>query len=288
MRRWLLLLGWLLAGLPAVAQPLLLRDDLGRTQRFEQLPQRWISLMPSLTESVWALGGGARLVGLDRYSSWPPQLAALPRLGGLDDVQIEALVALRPDVVVASTAARSLDRLEQLGIRVLRLKSDSHADVRRTLNLLAQLLGRPQDGEALWQSLQAELSAQSLRLPAAWKGRRAYFEIGGGPYAAGTQSFIGETLERLGLRNIVPPELGPFPKLNPEFVVRAAPELILGPRTQQQALAERPGWRQLPALQRGWTCGFDGAQYDMLVRPGPRLAEAAALVVDCLLRLPSP
>ena len=278
----------LLAGLQAGAQALQVRDDLGRTQRFEQLPQRVISLLPSLTESVWALGGGAKLVGLDRYSSWPPQLAALPRLGGLDDTQIEALVALRPDVVLASTAARSLDRLESLGIRVLRLKSDSHSDVRRTLYLLAQLLGRAEAGEALWRQLQTELAAHAQRLPASWQGRSVYFEVGGGPYAAGPQSFIGETLGRLGLRNIVPPELGPFPKLNPEFVVRAAPELILLPRTQQDGLPQRPGWQHLPALQRQWICGFDTAPYDMLVRPGPRLAEAAGLVVDCLLKLAPP
>lgn len=271
----------------SLAQALELKDDLGRTHRFERLPQRWVSMLPSLTESLFALGGGAKLVGVDRYSNWPAEVERLPHLGGLDDAQIEAIAALRPDLIVASTSARSLDKLEALGFTVLRLRSDSHADVRRTLGLLAQLLGKPEAAEPLWQRLQAELDAQRARLPALWKGRRAYFEIGAGPWAAGGSSFIGETMARLGLVNIVPPELGPFPKLNPEFVVRAAPELILGSRTHQPTLAQRPGWAQLPAVRRGWLCGFDTAQGDILVRPGPRIGEAAALVVDCLLKLPS-
>lgn len=286
--RALLLLWLALCLAPLQAQPIEVRDDLGRVQRFEQLPQRWVTLLPSLTESVWALGGGERLVGVDRYSNWPPALDRLPRLGGLDDTQIEALLALKPDVVLASTSARSLDRLEQLGVKVIRLKSERHADVQRTLLLLARLLGRPQQGELLWKQLQQQLDAQATRLPAAWQGRRVYVEIGGGPYAAGSSSFIGETLLRLGLVNIVPAELGPFPKLNPEFIVKARPELIIGSRSQQAGLAERPGWSRLPAVARGAVCGFSAADNDVLVRPGPRLAEAAALVVDCLERLPTP
>jgi iron complex transport system substrate-binding protein len=269
----------------ASAQPVEVKDDLGRSHRFDKLPKRWVSMLPSLTESLWVLGVGPQLVGVDRYSNWPAEVAKLPHLGGLDDAQIEAIAALKPDVVVASVSARSLDKLESLGFKVVRLRSESHADVRRTLSLLASLLGKPEAAEPLWAKLQAEIDSQVQRLPATWRGRSAYFEIGAGPWAAGRASFIGETMTRLGLVNIVPPELGPFPKLNPEFVVRAAPEIILGSRQHQAAMAGRPGWDRLPAVQRGWLCGFDSAQGDVLVRPGPRLGEAAGLVVDCLLKL---
>jgi iron complex transport system substrate-binding protein len=267
------------------AQPLVLRDDRGTEHRFEQLPQRIVTLLPSITETAWVLGVGPRLVGVDRYSNWPAEIAALPRLGGLEDAQIEALVRLKPDVVLASTSARALDKLESLGVRVLRLNSDSHADVRRTLQLVAQLLGTPEAGERVWAQLDAQLASAAARVPAALKGQRVYFEIGGGPYAAGTSSFIGQTLQRLGLVNIVPPELGPFPQLNPEFVVRARPELIMGAQREQAALLARPGWQAIPAVQGRRVCGFGSADYDTLVRPGPRLGEAAALLADCLQRL---
>jgi iron complex transport system substrate-binding protein len=280
---WMALLA--LTATAAAAQALVLRDDRGTEHRFEALPQRIVTLLPSLTETAWVLGVGPRLVGVDRFSNWPAEIAALPRLGGLDDAQIEALARLKPDVVLASTSARSLDKLESLGFRVLRLKSETHADVRRTLNLVAQLLGTPDAGERVWTQLDAQIAAAAARVPRPLKGQRVYFEIGGGPYAAGASSFIGETLARLGMGNIVPPELGPFPKLNPEFVVRARPDVIMGVQREQAALLARPGWQAIPAVQGRRVCGFASADYETLIRPGPRLGEAAALLADCLQRL---
>jgi iron complex transport system substrate-binding protein len=269
----------------AWAQPLVLRDDRGTEHRFDALPQRIVTLLPSLTETAWVLGVGPRLVGVDRFSNWPADIAALPRLGGLDDAQIEALARLKPDVVLASTSARSLDKLESLGFRVMRLKSETHADVRRTLGLVAQLLGTPEAGERVWARLEGQIVAAAARVPAPLKGQRVYFEIGGGPYAAGTTSFIGETLSRLGMANIVPPDLGPFPKLNPEFVVRARPDLIMGVQREQAALLARPGWQAIPAVQGQRVCGFASADYETLIRPGPRLGDAATLLAGCLQRL---
>jgi iron complex transport system substrate-binding protein len=266
----------------AQATPTALRDDRGTEHRFATSPQRIVSLLPSLTESVWALGGGTRLVGVDRYSNWPAELAALPRLGGLDDAQIETIAALKPDVVLASTSARSIDRLEALGVKVLRLKSETHADVRRTLVLLATLLGTPAEGDRVWQRIQRDIAAAAERVPPARRGQRVYFEIGGGPYAAGRSSFIGETLTLLGMDNIVPADLGPFPKLNPEFVVRAQPQVVMGVQREQAAMAARPGWQSIPAIAQNQRCGFETPSYEMLIRPGPRMGEAAGVLADCL------
>ena len=278
---FLLLNLWLLG-----AQALTLRDDAGREHLLKAPAQCIVSLLPSLTESVCALGGCARLVGVDRYSNWPAEVRELPQLGGLDDAQIETIVALRPDVVLASTSARALDRLEALGLVVLRLKSERHADVQRTLSLLARLLGSPERAAPLWQQLQRQLQAAAARVPERLRGASVYFEIGGGPYAAGTSSFIGETLQQLGLANIVPAELGPFPKLNPEFVVRARPAVLMGPAAEQAALRQRPGWSSIPALQQGRLCGFAAEPYELLIRPGPRLGEAAERLAECLETLP--
>ena len=269
----------------AAAQSIQLRDDRGTEHRLSAPPQRIVSMLPSLTETAWVLGVGSRLVGVDRYSNWPAEVAKLPHLGGLDDAQIEAIAALKPDVILASTSSRAMERLEALGFTVVRLKSESHADVRRTLDLVARLLGNADDGARVWAGLMREIDAAGTRVPGTLRGQRVYFEIGGGPYAAGTTSFIGETLARLGMGNIVPPELGPFPKLNPEFVVRAKPDLIMGVQREQAALVARPGWNALPAVRDRRLCGFETAQYEMLIRPGPRMGEAAGLLADCLARL---
>jgi iron complex transport system substrate-binding protein len=279
-------IGWLAALLCSVAAaaPELLRDDRGTVHRFAAPPQRIVSLLPSLSEAVCALGACERLVGVDRWSNWPAALAALPRVGGLEDAQIEHIVSLRPDVVLAAPSARVIERLEALGLKVVVLDAQNHGDVHRALLWLAQLLGRPAQGPALWAAIERDLAAAAARVPAGVRGQRVYFEVGSGPYAAGAASFIGQTLARLGLVNIVPAEMGPFPLLSPEFVLRARPELMMAGRREWQAMPSRPGW-QGPNAPRVRGCGFDSAQYDVLVRPGPRLGEAALQIADCLAAL---
>lgn len=269
----------------ALAQAIVVRDDRGTEHRLAAPPQRIVSMLPSLTETAWVLGIGSRLVGVDRYSNWPADIAGLPHLGGLDDAQIEAIAALKPDLILASTSSRAMERLEVLGFTVVRLKSDSHADMRRSLDLVARLLGTPDEGRRVWARLMREIDAAAARVPPALRGQRVYFEIGGGPYAAGAMSFVGETLTRLGMANIVPPDLGPFPKLNPEYVVRAKPDIVMGEQRDLAALTQRPGWDALVAVRDQRLCGFESAPYEMLVRPSPRMGEAAGLLADCLIRL---
>lgn len=270
------------------SSPIVVSDDRGTEHRFAEPPRRIVTLLPSLTEAVAALGAGARLVGVDRFSNWPDEVAGLPRLGGLDDALIEAIATLRPDVVLASISARSLDRLEALGIVVVRLRSESHADVLRSLRLVARLVGDPPAAEALWGRLQDDVATAARRIPAWVHGRRVYFEIGGGPYGAGAASFIGETLARLGVDNVVAPELGPFPKLNPEFVIRARPDVIIGVAREVEQMPLRPGWHSIPAVRDGRLCALPARRYELVTRPGPRLGEAAATLADCLRGLPPP
>ena len=279
----------LLAGLlpmPAAAQTTL-RDDRGATLVLAAAPQRIVSLLPSLTESVCALGACARLVGTDRFSNFPASVVALPKLGGLDDAQIERIVSLKPDVVLLSTSARVIDRLEALGLKVLVLESRNHADVKRTLGLLAQMLGVPAEAERVAAAIERDLRAAAARVPAALRGRRVYFEVDATPYAAGPASFIGETLARLGMANAVPAELGPFPKLNPEYLLRLQPDIVMAAERNLADMPKRPGWAALHALQARRSCGFAGERYELLVRPGPRLGEAAGVLADCLVAIAS-
>jgi len=289
--RWYAALGALaLALLPAVgqAEPIALPDHRGTTLVLPAPPQRIVSLLPSITESVCALGGCARLVGVDRYANSPPQVASLPRLGGLDDTQIERVVLLKPDVVLVAPSARVTDRLEQLGLKVLVIDSNTHADVKRGLDTLARMLGAPAEATRVWAHIESEMTAAAARVPPALRGQRVYFEIDGSGYAAGQSSFIGQTLARLGMANVVGPELGPFPKLNPEFVVRAQPDIVMAAQRNVDAMPARPGWSVLRALQSGRRCGFSSERYELLIRPGPRMGEAAQQLADCLAGLPPP
>lgn len=274
-------LSLLLAMAAMAAQALVLTDERGVSVDLPRPPQRIVSLLPSLTESVCALGACDRLVGVDRYSNWPASVRALPQVGGGIDPNVEAIVALKPDLVLLAKSSRVTERLEGLGLKVMVLEPKNHADVRRVLDALGRVLG-VDDAQAVWRAIDASVSAAAQSLPAGVKRTRVYFEVNSAPYAAGESSFIGETLTRLGANNIVPASLGPFPKLNPEFVVRADPELIMVGDRGAQGLEQRPGWGRIQAVREGRICRFTAEQSDVLVRPGPRMGEAARLMAACL------
>ena len=263
------------------AHALQIVDDRGVTVTLPASPQRIVSLLPSLAETVCALDQCQRLVGVDRYSVYPESLRKLPQVGGGLDPNVEAIVALRPDVVLMSRSSRAGARLEALGIKVVALEPKTHADVQRVMLKVGQLLEVP-DAQRIWRAIDAGVSAAAQSLPAHARGVRVYFEVNQGPYAASESSFIGETLTRLGARNVVPGALGPFPKLNPEFVVRANPDLIMIGQRSVDALQTRPGWQTIRALREKRVCDFPADQADVLVRPGPRMAEAARLMARCL------
>ena len=276
----------LLLGLAVVgaAHALQVTDDRGVTVTFAQTPQRIVSLLPSLTESVCAMEQCQRLVGVDRYSNYPASVQALPMLGGGLDPNIEGIVALKPDVVLVAASSRASSRLESLGLKVVALETKTHADVRRVLQTLGVLLDVPdsQGAERLWRIIDSSVSAAAQSLSARARNTRVYFEVNRGPYAAGESSFIGETLTRLGVKNVVPASLGPFPKLNPEFVVRANPDLIMIGNQSMQAMVPYPGWGSIKAVRDKRICVFGVEESDVVVRPGPRMAEAARIMACCL------
>ena len=264
-----------------LVQALQVTDDRGITVTFAQPPQRIVSLLPSLTETVCELGQCARLVGVDRYSNYPASVKKLPQVGGGLDPNIEAVVALKPDLVLMATSSRSGERLQSLGIKVLALEPKTHADVKRVLEKVGQVLGVA-NAQSIWRIIDAATSAAAQSLPKSLSATRVYFEVDPGPYGAGESSFIGETLTRLGVKNIIPAKLGPFPKLNPEFIVRANPDVIMIGQRSVDSMAQRPGWVSMRAMREHRLCVFTAEQSDMLVRPGPRMAEGARLMAQCL------
>ncbi|HEY4663858.1 MAG TPA: helical backbone metal receptor [Comamonas sp.] len=269
------------AALPAAA----LKDDRGRTVASAKPPQRIVSLLPSLTETVCALGACDKLVGIDRYSDWPATLKTqLPVVGGGMDPHIEAIVALKPDVVLLSNASRAVQRLEALGLRTLTLETRTQADVHRVLQSVGLLLGLPaEQAEREWQRVQAGIDAAAQQLPVGARGAKVYFEVSQGPYVAGPNSFIGELLTRLYMRNVVPAEMGPFPRVNPEFVLRARPDVILMGNHSMQVAAGYPGWQTLDAVKQQRVCVFNAEESGVVVRPGPRMDEAARIMARCLI-----
>jgi iron complex transport system substrate-binding protein len=266
---------------------MVLRDDLQRDVSIARYPQRVVTLIPSLTETVCALGACDRLVATDRYSNWPAGVSALPKAGGLDDPSIELIVSLKPDLVLISGSQRISARLGELGLVAFALNTQSYADALHAVSVIGQLLGLDERAAALNAAIERrvhDIAEQAV-------GRRhgasptVYFELDRTPYAAGPQSFIGEMLARLGTRNIVTRDLGAFPLLNPEYIVRHDPDVIFVERGDVNDLAGRPGWGQMRAVRERHVCAFSPEVNDTVVRAGPRVADGMQAMADCIDRI---
>jgi iron complex transport system substrate-binding protein len=244
-------------------------------------PQRVFSLLPSLTESVCALGKCSSLVGIDRFSNWPKSIQGLPKLGGIGDINIERIVQLKPDVVFLEKASPVIARLNGLDIKTFALDIKSMGDEERALQKLDLVLGTSESAR-VWNQIQQEIMRARKQLSDRTDNIRVYFEVNPAPFAAGCTSFIGEILARLSLINIIPESLGAFPKINPEFVVQAKPDIILLTESTVADIQKRPGWNSIPAVSNNRICVFTGEQNDVLVRPGPRMGEAALIISQCI------
>jgi iron complex transport system substrate-binding protein len=224
-------------------------------------------------------------VGVDRYSNWPESVKSLPRMGGGIDPNIESIVAQKPDLVLLAGSTRGIERLQSLGITVLSLEPRTHADVKRVVLTIAQALGMPPTEAArVWRDMDMGVESAVQSLSAQARLQRVYLEVSPTPYGASESSFMGETLLRMGVGNILPAVLGPFPQINPEFVVRSQPDVILAGDSSRQSLLQRPGWAQLRAVKQDRICVFSQDQSDVVMRAGPRMAEGARWIAQCLNR----
>ncbi len=259
-------------------------DDLGREVTLAEPPARVVSLLPSHTESVCALGACDLLVGLDRHSD-VPGAPELPRLGDPFAPDLEGILALEPDLVLVDEYSGLHASLADLGVVAYAGSPQTVEQAYAYLVTLGELLGRPAEAEQVSDTLRAELAEVAAALSGA-EPRSVFFEIDPTPYSAGPGSYLDELLALAGGTNVVPESLGPFPQVDPEFVVLADPEFVLlldapfGVTAAQ--VAQRPGWGGLRAVTGGRVVELDEDQIDALSRPGPRLGEAVRLLAGLL------
>ncbi len=277
------------AAMHAHAAGIRLEDDRGITLELQAPAKRIVSLMPSLTETVCALEACDRLVGIDRHANWPASVKGLPQVGGIDDANIERIVALKPDLVLLRPRSRAAEPLERLGIKVLALDAKTHADMRRVMETVARATGRPGAGEAFWRKLDAGLTQPRRACPPAGRAGACISKCTAAWPRPAKAPSSARRWPASGSAMPVPGTLGPFPKMSPEFVVRANPDvLMVSALGEISAMASRPGWSAMSAIQRGRVCSFASARFDLMMRPGPRLDEAADAIVGCLASLGEP
>lgn len=269
----------LMAGLSsaaATAYPLTLTDDLGRKVTLRAEPKRIVSVLPSSTETLCAIGACDRLVGVDEYSDFPAQVKTLPKVGGLYTPNIEAMVALKPDLVVVSKYGKLVEPLTATGIPVVAVNPETYDEVFSKTLVLGRIVNREAQAKNLVVQMRRDIARIEILTRNAVRKPSAYYEIDPTPYTAGPNSFIGVLLGKAGATNIIPANLGDFPKISPELVVQRNPQLILGldPATARA----RPGWANIAAVKSGRVIPVPpGSPLDTLLnRPGPRLPQALA------------
>jgi ABC-type Fe3+-hydroxamate transport system substrate-binding protein len=236
-------------------------------------PTRVVSLAPNMTELLFALGAGPRVVGVTRFCTWPPEAALLEKVGGFTDVSVEKVLSLKPDLVVVATGPGSWGAtraLERAGVRVYWSRVDLLEDVARTLRELGGLLGLAARGEARARELVLGLEQGSV--PPGTPPVPVLALVGAHPLVAvGGGTFIDQLLERAGGSNVASSAAGAYPTLSEESVQALAPRVILdlsmGSDALPPSVLER--WRE-----RG--IRLVTLEADLFRRPSARLPQALA------------
>lgn len=277
---------WRLAGALAalalaavgLAQGVVVRDALGREVALAAPATRVVSMVPSHTETLCALGACDRLVGRDDLSDAPAEALAAPTLGTAFAPDLEAIVAARPDLVLADAFTGLPEALAPFGIPVYAGTPQRLADLAAYLSDLGALLGESDVAAALFVALDAGFAEVRAAVEGAARPT-VFVEIDATPYAAGPTSLVGAVVAIAGGDHVLDPSLGDYPRVDPERVVALDPAVILlmdapyGVTAAQ--VAARPGWGAVRAVRDGRVIELTQAEVDALSRPGPRLLEAA-------------
>lgn len=264
-----LLLAGFLPAQGAAVFPLQVVDALGRTVRIAAPPRRIVSVAPSVTEILFALGLDARIVGVGSADDHPAgRLAAKPRVGGVV-LDVERILRLRPDLVigVASLQAGQLERLITVGLPVLAVDASTLPAVYAQIQLLGRIAGVPQSAAGVVGAMRAGEEAVA-RAVAGRPVRRTYVEFWSEPLmTAGGGTFISDLIGRAGGVNIFD-DVGGWPQVSEEAVIRRDPEVIVLTTPQEPRVLSRRGWSEVTAVRLRRVGVVDGS---LLTRPGPRI-----------------
>ncbi len=250
------------------------------------IPQRIVSLVPAVTEMLYAIGAGPQIVGVSSFDTYPPEVNALPRVGALIDPDLERIISLKPDLVVISQSQPELGaQLKSAGVATFAYALGDLANVARTIHLLGTVTGHEREASAVVAGLEARLEAVRKLV----KGRpkvRTLLVFSRQPgslreiYVSGGTGFLHDLLDLSGGENVFAGVKREAVQATTEAILTAAPEVIVefrpGPPLSPSEIArERQSWNALstvPAVRTGRVSVLVG---DELVVPGARVADTA-------------
>ena len=262
-------------------------DDLDITVTLEAQPQRIVSLSPSNSELLFALGVGNRLVGVTEHCNYPSEAEQIEKVGGFKALSIEKMLALKPDLVVAikGNTLESLEALRSFDIPVFALNIGSVEQLLEAVSRVGRLTGSQHAADSLRAALTARLDGVKASVGKRERRPRMMWGHWGEPiFTAGRNTYIDDVLHLAGGENLGRRALGAWPQISLETVVSWAPEILITtmsftPQRREREIRElkrRDGWKSIPAVK------WDGIVFldaDLLLRPGPRVFDALEQLV---------
>ncbi|GAB0170339.1 cobalamin-binding protein [Lysinibacillus sp. CTST325] len=263
------------------------KDDRGVEVEFDAAPKTIVSLQPSNTEILFALGVGDKIVGATEYDTYPEEAQKIERVSSSTTFNSERILALKPDVVIAYTTGgdeenlNALKGLEDAGIKVFAIQSaKSFDDVYGDIEQIATVMGIKDKGDKLNVDIKAKIAEVQAKVKDVKKPKNIYLEISPKPdiYTAGSGTFQQEILNAAHVNNVFA-DLESWAKVSEEDIIAKNPEVILTTvnyvENSAAEILSRDGWNSIPAIQNKAVYSIDT---DISNRPGPRIGEAVELV----------
>jgi cobalamin transport system substrate-binding protein len=252
------------------------QDDVGRSLVVPVHPNRIVSLAPSVTQMLFALGAGERVVGVTDQCDDPPRAHSLPKVGGMVKPDWESVVRLRPDLIVASTSgndASLVSQSEELGLPLYFTDARDIKGLLDSLGHLAELVGAAAKGDSLRRSLEGRLRALQERAGSGHRPRVLFLVWIDPPVVPGSGTFLNDALRLAGLDSITADAPAGWPTYDLESILEQRPEWIVTAEANAAAVAAlmgRPGWKDLEAVRSARVVTVSGN----IERPSPKVVEA--------------
>jgi iron complex transport system substrate-binding protein len=276
---------------PSGAFPITVRDDLGRSVTVSRRPARIVSLAPGITETLFAVGAGPRLVAVTTTDTWPAEVKHLPVVGGFapETISVEAILAQKPDLVIGGGRFQQpiVEAVAKLGLAVVVSDPSSLSGVEDGILLVGRLTGEEEKAAAVVADFRRRREAVRRRAASIKPADRlrVLYVLWDEPLTSGGPgTFVGEMIAEAGGLNLFADASQQYPTVSDEAVLARNPDLILAPdhggAKLRDRLAVRPGWRGLAAIKAGRVVTVPE---DLLHRPGPRLIDGLERIADLLL-----
>jgi iron complex transport system substrate-binding protein len=247
--------------------------------------ERIVSLVPSITETLFALGVGDQVVGVSSYDDYPPAVMKLPRVGSFLTPNLEAIAALRPTIVIGrgiSSNQREIYALRAMGYQVLMVEDDSLSEIEQSIKTIGARVGKAREAEAIVAGIEANVNDVRTRVHP-FPARRALMLVGHQPIVAvGPGTFLDDLFKLAGADNIADATTQQWPQLSIEYIVAMRPEVILDGQMGSDPASPTRFWAAYPTIPAVINHRVVGYPEDPTLHPGPRVGTTLEMIAKLI------